>query len=311
MGASQFWIGLPATIRMNDEPKWLSSALHVIQQATGQSVHPMTFASVSGGCIHVANRLETNCGSFFVKTGCGADADSMLRCEALGLRRLQEAGVATPQVIGCQLDSTEAVLVLQWIEPAQSGAPFFQRLGHALADLHLYSTEQSRFGFEQDNWIGATPQINTWCDSWIEFFATQRLGYQLKLARDNQLLNDTTSTLGDKLCQRLDRWLIEPQRVSLLHGDLWVGNFLCAENDRPFLIDPAAYYGDGEAEFGIISLFGGFAASFFETYHDKIPQLDGFADRLQIYKLYHLLNHLNLFGNSYQAACRQIIRRYA
>ena len=168
--------------------------------------------------------------------------------------------------------------------------------------------------------LASRVQKNTPSNSWIEFWRIQRLGFQLELASSNGLLDLATRKRAEKLCDRLDRWLDEPDAGSvagggsLLHGDLWQGNYLAGntggDTGRPTLVDPAVYFGHRESEFGMIGLFGGFGAGFFDAYDEVCCPVDGFADRMEIYKLYHLLNHLNLFGTSYLPQCQQIIDRF-
>ena len=167
------------------------------------------------------------------------------------------------------------------------------------------------FGFEEDNYIGATPQPNAWTDDWVTFFAEQRLGFQLRLAADNGFGGEL-ARLGERLLSRLGELIDEPaEPACLLHGDLWGGNYLCDAEGQPVLIDPAAYYGRREAELAMTTLFGGFDSAFYGAYEEAWPLAPGSAERLEIYKLYHLLNHLNLFGGGYLGGCLGVLRRFA
>lgn len=279
----------------------------LIFQATGERPRVEGVREVHGGCINEAFQLRTNAGAFFVKYNASTHGASILESEDLGLRILAGGPVYVPKVIG---RSKQGVLVLEWIVAHEPSDEFLESLGRELAELHLHQ-RSNRYGLEADNWIGSTPQKNGWCESWVEFWREERLGFQLQLAGDKGLLGSEIIRRSEKLCEDLDTFLTEPKTGgSLLHGDLWSGNFICGPRQRPVLTDPAVYYGHSEAEFGIITLFGGFGSGFYDAYHEILPRVDGFAERVEIYKLYHLLNHLNLFGAGYRNACIDIIRRF-
>ena len=165
-------------------------------------------------------------------------------------------------------------------------------------------------GFAHDNYLGSTPQQNPWQVDACELWRRHRLGYQLELARHNGQSNAELDRLGDRLLDRLDQWLgTLDEPASLLHGDLWSGNYLVSTAGQPVLIDPAVYCGPREADLAMTQLFGGFERSFYEAYESSWPLPPGSGERLEIFKLYHLLNHLNLFGGGYRASCLAILRR--
>ena len=182
-----------------------------------------------------------------------------------------------------------------------------RRLGQQLAALHR--CKSPRFGFPQDNFIGTTQQPNAWNDSWIDFWREQRLGFQLRLAADNGYGSQLQS-LGDKLLDALPAFFegYTPQ-PSLLHGDLWSGNHAYTADGAPTIFDPASYYGDCECDLAMSELFGGFPASFYTAYRAEWPLHEGYETRRDLYNLYHVLNHANLFGGGYVLQTRDIMQR--
>jgi protein-ribulosamine 3-kinase len=181
-------------------------------------------------------------------------------------------------------------IVLERLELKRDGD--WAALARMLATLHR--TTGPRFGWHRDNWIGATPQINTWCDDWCEFWQERRMRPQLELARKNGFdIPDPPK-------------LTHNPRPSLLHGDLWNGNAGFIE-DGPVIFDPAVYYGDREADLAMTELFGGFPARFYDAYHEAFPLPTGYETRKHFYNLYHLLNHLNIFGAGYLAPVRRTL----
>ncbi|MEK7324190.1 MAG: fructosamine kinase family protein [Chloroflexota bacterium] len=267
---------------------------------------------LGGGCINNASRLDTDNGPLFLKVNNTTPPD-MFEREAEGLTALAAPNaIRVPKVLGVGPN----FILQEFVEPAkgdrdcyssQSGRPFWETLGEQLARLHL--TASPRFGFPHDNYIGATPQINTWEDDGYTFFAEHRLRYQADLARRNRLLDSPNYQLLITFLPKLP-FLIPPQPPSLLHGDLWSGNLHTGPNGEPVLIDPAAHYGWAEAELAMMTLFGSPPDSFFRAYESVRPLTPGYRDRFDLYNLYHLLNHLNLFGESYASSVRSILRRY-
>jgi fructosamine-3-kinase len=175
----------------------------------------------------------------------------------------------------------------------------------------MHRATAGAYGLDHDNYIGATPQPNGWMPSWRDFFRERRLRFQAELARRNGLLPAERASRVERLLDRLDRWIDDALvRPSLLHGDLWGGNFIVGPGGGPALIDPAAYYGDREADLAFTRLFGGFPDNFYRAYAAAWPLPAGWQDRRDLYNLYHLLNHLNLFGESYGAQVDAVLRRY-
>jgi len=249
---------------------------------------------VSGGCISEAWQVRTTEETVFVKLSKGL-LPGMLSAEAQGLHELAKSGaIRVPEVIRL----TEDFLVLEFIPTAiNPPSDFWSKLGRQLANLHAYS--QKIPGFQQDNFIGRSPQKNHCNGNWKEFFWQRRLLPQWELAVQRGIPN-TTKPLWQKL-EILWPAPLEGSstQASLLHGDLWSGNVLVSNNGEPVVIDPAVYYGDAEADLSLTYLFGGFSAAFYQAYHEIRPKSEGFARRQKVYQLYHLLNHFNLFGKSY------------
>ena len=249
---------------------------------------------VSGGCVSEALQVRTTEETVFVKLSKGL-LPGMLSAEAQGLHELAKSGaIRVPEVIRL----TEDFLILEFIPTAiNHPSDFWSKLGRQLANLHAYS--QKIPGFHQDNFIGRSPQKNHCNGNWKEFFWQSRLLPQWEMAVQRGIPNTTKL-----LWQQLESLWPAPlegssAQASLLHGDLWSGNVLVSNNGEPVVIDPAVYYGDAEADLSLTYLFGGFSAAFYQAYHEIRPKSEGFARRQKVYQLYHLLNHFNLFGNSY------------
>lgn len=193
------------------------------------------------------------------------------------------------------------------LSPGRRAGDYWPAFGRRLARLHQQTRPE--FGFEHDNYIGSTPQPNPWTADGYAFFAEQRLLYQARLARRQGLLGTAEVKQTERLARRLPE-LVPEQPASLIHGDLWSGNALADRGGNPALIDPAAHYGWAEAELAMTTLFGGFPEVFYRAYQELNPRPPGLWERFEIYNLYHLLNHLNLFGGGYRAQVTGILRRY-
>jgi fructosamine-3-kinase len=251
---------------------------------------------VSGGDISAAWRVATTRGNLFIKTGPPPVAD-MFSAEADGLTELLQSGaVRVPRVIAQGENASIAFLALEWLQLVAADTRIERRLGAQLADMHRTTREQ--FGWHRDNTIGLTAQQNTWAGNWVDFYREHRLSFQLRLAADNGFKGELQDR-GAQLMKRLPIYFENTEPVaSLLHGDLWGGNWGCSEG-QPVIFDPAVYYGDRETDIAMTRLFGGFGAVFYEAYEDRWPLPDGHAERQHLYQLYHVLNHLNLFGSGY------------
>lgn len=286
-------------------------ACQLISKSTDTSVRPVSVQPVQGGCINQTLRLDTGDRQFFIKSNASQQAEAMLQTEAEGLRLLRQGPLKVPEVIAVGGTAPDpAILVLEWIDSASRSPGFSTRLGRGLAHTHNRLTADE-FGLAFDNFIGLNPQSNQTSGSWCDFWKQQRLVPQFERACQAGFFESAWRSTFERFLSRLDTLLLTPpQKPALLHGDLWNGNFISDALGHPVLIDPAVYFGHPEAEFGIIDLFGGFDQDFYDAYHEVNPRLDGFSDRVEVYKLYHLLNHLNLFGASYLSPCQAILRRW-
>ena len=271
---------------------------------------------VSGGDINQAYRLRLSDGSsVFLKTN-RPDLEDMFRAEKEGLSALSASGVipvVQPLFVGRDPEEEVSYLLLEHIPSGRQNKDFWEDFGRSLALLHRQDTDAfthgGRFGFTRNNYIGKTPQSNTPHSSFISFFRKERLVPQIRMAERWFERKDYSAI--ERLLDGLDDLLIEPAFPSLLHGDLWGGNFLVNAEGRAVLIDPAAYVGCAEAELAMTELFGGFSARFYDGYREITSVAYGYEDRRDLYNLYHLLNHLNLFGSGYLPSVLQIIHRYA
>lgn len=253
-------------------------------------------ARVSGGDICDAWRLETDSGRVFLKT-LGAKHAGVLESEAAGLRAITDTKtIRVPEVLGQGATSDAAWLALEWLDLRGGGQEAERALGTQLAAMHRHTAKQH--GWQNDNWIGRTSQPNDWCADWITFYAERRLRHQLDLASRAGFARELR-TAGDALLARLPDLLAgHAPEASLLHGDLWGGNWGAADG-RPVIFDPAVYYGDREADLAMTRLFGGFGGAFYEAYEIAWPLPPGASQRDALYRLYHVLNHANLFGGGY------------
>jgi protein-ribulosamine 3-kinase len=269
-----------------------------------------TVRAVAGGDINQAAKLEGENGrKWFLKYNDQPHAKDMFRAEALGLTLLGASRViAVPKIHGHgpALDGY-AYLLLDFVEPGHRNPLFWERFGQALANLHGMTSAQ--FGFAHDNFIGLLPQRNARQDTWAEFYTSERLRPQMWLARRQDRLDADDDRRLEKICAKLGE-LCPDEAPALIHGDLWSGNFLCNADGHPVLIDPAACYAHREMDLAMSRLFGGFDPAFYAAYEASWPLEPGFDDRLEIYQLYYLLVHVNLFGGGYVDTAKGILKRF-
>ena len=260
--------------------------------------------SVGGGCINKSERLHLDSGmTVFLKQNSAAPAD-MFQAEAIGLQALAARNaIKIPDVIRAEQD----FLLIEDLGQGSTSYSFWKSLGESLAKLHSETIPQ--FGFSMDNYCGSTSQENTITDDGFEFFANYRILKLASSAFHRNLLERQDLTALESIAANLSQ-LIPPQDAVLIHGDLWSGNIHCAESGDVALIDPAVYWGWAEAELAMTDLFGGFSNQFYESYESNSNIAKDWRERIPLYNLYHLLNHLLLFGTSYLTPIRNISRKY-
>ncbi|RME86251.1 MAG: fructosamine kinase family protein, partial [Zetaproteobacteria bacterium] len=232
----------------------------------------------------------------------------MFAAERAGLEALASTGaVRVPSPLAVGADEAHSWLILEWLDLVPRDAALDARLGEALAHLHRHTA--SRFGWEEDNFIGATPQPNRWNEDWLSFWREARLRFQLELLRRNGRGTAAFFARAERLLESMDAFFAGYRpAASLIHGDLWGGN-AAAAGGTPVIFDPAVYYADREAELAMTELFGGFSRAFYDAYQATWPLDPGYATRKKLYQLYHLLNHANLFGGGYLAQAEVVIDR--
>jgi len=281
-----------------------------LSELFGREVSISEKRGVGGGCINQTSVLVLDRGErVFLKENSDRFRD-MFKAEFLGLQAMAtEAGPHVPKPYAYGEADGGQFLLLEYVDEGRRSVDFSQDFGRRLALMH--SQKRSReFGFESDNYIGASPQVNTWEESWPGFFARHRLGYQLELARRNGRASARWARPLERIIERIGDYLTEPDHASILHGDLWGGNYMVGTDGHAVLIDPAVYYGDRETDLAMTELFGGFGSAFYSAYHEVLPIDPGYRERKDLYNLYHLLNHLNLFGGSYAGSVASIVARY-
>jgi len=275
--------------------------------ALGRQVADAPATEVHGGCINRCWRWETSAGPVFVKEA-PASRLAMLEAERDGLLELRAAAaVRVPEPLALGSCGQAAFLALEWIDFGPVSPASEERLGEQLAFQHRCRAD--RFGLGRDNTIGSTPQPNAWTDDWVEFLRERRLGFQLALAAGNGH-GGRLQERGARLLEVLDVFFATYRPApSLLHGDLWGGNWGVDSAGQPVIYDPAVYYGDREADIAMTRLFGGFGPRFHSAYVATWPLDQAAGTRRDLYNLYHVLNHLNLLGGSYRAQAESMIDR--
>jgi len=282
---------------------------------------PIGLAGISGGCIADAAIATFEDGSkVFIKSAgkLAPAAPEMFQRESEGLRALAAAeAIRIPKVLAV----CEDALVLELIREAPKKPGFAEAFGQGFAQLHNHRARTC--GFPHDNYIGSTRQLNaplhsSWDEAgkddgstWPEFFIERRLRFQVRLAANNGYGHEFEQLLDGAELRIVELLSSAIEVPCILHGDLWGGNYIVDDRGEACLIDPAVYYGHREADLAMTRLFGGFESSFYEAYAEASPLAPGHEDRLPIYQLYHVLNHLNLFGSGYFGQAKRILQHYA
>lgn len=268
-------------------------------QLNVQSVTPL-----SGGSINEVYKVVTGEYTCVLKVNFSSKFPNMFLKEAEGLNELRKSEFIIPEVLGVEHLDDFQYLSLEYIESGVCDPSFWTSFATKLANMH--QIEKPYFGWEADNYMGELHQSNKQHDSWAAFYWNERILPQLKLDVSQKYFNKKDI---EKIKSKLIPWLQnqEPISSSLVHGDLWSGNFMTSENGQPVLIDPAVHYGNREIDIAMTQLFGGFPKEFYSEYQSTFPMEEGWEKRIQIYQLYPLLIHLNLFGSSYLHSVKSII----
>jgi len=273
---------------------------------SGEAFEAREPQGLAGGCINSAFRLSDGRRTFFVKTN-RADRLDMFEAEAAGLNLLADsATLRVPRALFTGAGDGLSYIVMEHVALGHGSSQGWRLAGEQLAAMHGQQAEA--FGWDRDNTIGATPQRNDWTSDWIEFWRVHRLGRQLEIAAANGHLGQL-QRLGERLMARFAVLIDHAPSPSLLHGDLWGGNMAFTDDGDPVIYDPATYYGDREADLAMTELFGGFSPDFYAAYRDAWPLEPGYETRRTLYNLYHILNHLNLFGGGYGGQAQRMMER--
>ncbi len=278
---------------------WKNLASH-ISETTGCTFYIQNTYPISGGSINDTYRVEANGEIYFIKLN-SSDYFDMFEAEVAGLKELEQAIIKVPEPYYWGIVEDKCYLVTEYIALKGDKTSVAEELGQKLARLHQVT--QSQFGWQRDNYIGSTPQVNSLENDWVSFWQQHRLGFQLKLAAHNGY-GGKLQKQGERLLADLGYFFSDYQpQASLLHGDLWSGNYAAAQTGKnsvqAVIYDPAVYYGDRETDIAMTELFGGFPKRFYQAYQEIWPLDAGYKTRKILYNLYHILNHLNLFGSGY------------
>jgi fructosamine-3-kinase len=276
-----------------------------LSEISGENVVIEQFTSVTGGCINFCFHLETSAGTFFLKYNDAAAYPKMFEAEAKGLRLLKDANaLPVPAVHFFGEANAYSFLLLEWIDGEKQIKNFWENFGKAVAKMHEVKSDQ--YGLDHDNYIGSLAQSNTKHADWKSFFIIERIQPQLKLAMEKGLIDMVLIRQFENFFNRFDE-LIPEEQPSLLHGDLWNGNYLISNSGKAALIDPAVYFGNREMDVAMTKLFGGFDPEFYQAYDEAFPLVKGFEKRIDIHNLYPLLVHVNLFGAGYVRQVKAVL----
>jgi fructosamine-3-kinase len=269
---------------------------------------PHAFSLSGGGCINNGGRLSTSKEEYFLKWNDRDKYPGMFLAEGKGLELLKNSkALRIPSVIEIGETANHQFILLEYVLEKPKQKNFWETVGEGLSKQH--QQKSSAFGLDHDNYIGSLRQKNQYSNDWINFFIEQRLNAQLKLALRDGKIPVSVASQFDALFKKLPS-LLPIEKPALLHGDLWSGNLITDNNGAPCLIDPAVYYGNREAEIAFTRLFGGFSAAFYEAYNANYPLLTGHEKRADLYNLYPLLVHVNLFGGGYASRVVSILRSF-
>lgn len=290
-------------------PDWASISNHV-REVSGELLRVDSARAIGGGCINSAYTLNTDSRQLFIKINASTGL-AMFEAEAEGLAEIEQSNtIRVPVPLCCGVAGNDAYLVMESLHLTGVGNPVM--LGEKLAAMHrVVQMEDSQplYGWRRDNTIGSTPQINDTEHDWVTFWSDYRLGYQLELAV-RRGAGSALARKGELLREKLNYFFSDYRpEASLLHGDLWSGNFAYEQDGQPVIFDPAIYYGDRETDIAMTELFGGFSSDFYAAYKNSYPLDSGYSTRKTLYNIYHILNHYNLFGGGYLSQAMTMLDR--
>jgi fructosamine-3-kinase len=267
------------------------------------------FRRVEGGDINQTYLLNTSKGKFFLKLNSALFGHDFFEKEARGLATLANAGaLKVPRPLFDGKFHQQIYLVMEYLENGAPADDFWLDFGTSMANLHQQTAEQ--FGLDYPNYIGKIRQQNNLCDSFPEFYSSQRILPLVNKAFKQKMLQEEDIRQAENLCSKLPG-IIPEEKPALLHGDLWKGNYMCMANGHATIFDPAIYFGHREMDLAMTSLFGGFDDDFYQAYHNANPLQPGFETRKDIFQLYPLLVHLLLFGGTYHQSVKSILQKYS
>lgn len=303
---------------MIEPPVSLITNIEQVLRRMNLSDKIVSYSSLSGGCIHQAVKISTFDQDMMIKWSIDSPPRIFL-LEESGLDLLRQSNtIRVPQVYQAADIGVDcpAYILMEWVAPPTTGGRSFnqEKLGRGLAELHRKGKSActvAQYGLDENNYIGRIVQVNDWMDHWIDFFREKRLIPQISLANSAGRLPQKRKRGLYLLLDQLDQWLEGVERSpSLLHGDLWIGNVIADQDKNPVLLDPAVYYGDREIDLAFTELFGGFKDQFYAAYNEVMPLDPGFEKRKHLYNLYHLVNHLNHFGETYGSPIDLLLGRF-
>ena len=281
-----------------------------LTELNNSSVYLLNAYQIGGGCINHALKISTSVGDYFLKWNASAPVDLFVK-EAEGMEEMHTFDnpyLQFPKVIWSQeVDELPGLLLMEYLPHATTTSGYDERLGRGIARLHRKTA--AAYGFYHSNYCGTTLQVNQWTNSWPEFYALHRIWPLVEQIIALRGMTNSDQIIYERLVDKIPQLLAHPTIPSLIHGDLWSGNYMYTSKG-PALIDPACYYADREMELGMMKLFGGFSPVVWKAYQEEYPLPVGWQERIPLYQLYHLLNHYLLFGGSYGLQALEIAKGY-
>ena len=289
-------------------PQETISALENFWNKEGLSTEILATRSIGGGSINQAFLVKTSSGSFFLKYNTAQAHPNMFSSELKGLELMAKTNtIRIPQPLYAYEGQQYSFILMEYIEQKGYASDFWGKFAHNLAALHSQTSDA--FGLDFSNYMGSLSQANNWHSSFVEFFIEERLEPQMRMARNGGYLNLKHMKQAENLYLELPS-ILPIEQASLVHGDLWSGNFMSDEQGQAVIMDPAVYYGHREVDIAMTTMFGGFAPEFYQSYQKSFPMEKGWEERLAYYNLYPILIHVNLFGHSYLGGLERILGKF-